>query len=592
MAMASCRSRSVPAPAAWRCSSKPVASCSNACNGCIRNNRCNSPSISSRTAVSARGNVATCMKSGKPNERCGPRPAARQPRRTGSPATSRTLPSPLCRQRFASAPGHRPGRPRRRSRTEPGVGRPAPALSLPGPGAGPLARAEPAGGSLRQPAGGPATGLAGARRQRLSRPGLVRPEPGATTRCDGPAPEPGTRRPAPGALARRRSRDAAGTPAAAPLGATPGHTAAPVAAMARPAAGRRRAAHPGARRPVAAACRSSPRRSAAGGSRRTPLGALPTPLHATGTARHARHPLPRRRRGPARTRPTADPGQLRGRPPHPGPAYPLHPAARLAARSRQCPGRRSAHPRQPALPRYRRTGQAPGSARGARNPPVRTRRSMIQLPDELGLILGLALLALVPFIAVMATSFIKMTVVFSLLRNALGVQQIPPNMAMYGLAIILSLYVMAPVGFATRDYLRNHDVSLSDSASVERFLDEGMAPYRNFLKRQIQEREHTFFMESTRQVWPSEYAERLDPDSLLILLPAFTVSELTRAFEIGFLIYLPFIAIDLIISNILLAMGMMMVSPMTISLPFKLLLFVLLDGWARLTHGLVISYGG
>ncbi|WP_019727286.1 SctR family type III secretion system export apparatus subunit PscR [Pseudomonas aeruginosa] len=217
---------------------------------------------------------------------------------------------------------------------------------------------------------------------------------------------------------------------------------------------------------------------------------------------------------------------------------------------------------------------------------------MIQLPDELGLILGLALLALVPFIAVMATSFIKMTVVFSLLRNALGVQQTPPNMAMYGLAIILSLYVMAPVGFATRDYLRNHDVSLSDSASVERFLDEGMAPYRNFLKRQIQEREHTFFMESTRQVWPSEYAERLDPDSLLILLPAFTVSELTRAFEIGFLIYLPFIAIDLIISNILLAMGMMMVSPMTISLPFKLLLFVLLDGWARLTHGLVISYGG
>ena len=189
---------------------------------------------------------------------------------------------------------------------------------------------------------------------------------------------------------------------------------------------------------------------------------------------------------------------------------------------------------------------------------------MIQLPDELGLILGLALLALVPFIAVMATSFIKMTVVFAAAQRP-GRQQIPPNMAMYGLAIILSLYVMAPVGFATRDYLRNHDVSLSDSASVERFLDEGMAPYRNFLKRQIQEREHTFFMESTRQVWPSEYAERLDPDSLLILLPAFTVSELTRAFEIGFLIYLPFIAIDLIISNILLAMGMMMVSPMTIS---------------------------
>lgn len=216
---------------------------------------------------------------------------------------------------------------------------------------------------------------------------------------------------------------------------------------------------------------------------------------------------------------------------------------------------------------------------------------MIQLPDELSLILGLALLALIPFIAVMSTSFIKMTVVFSLLRNALGVQQIPPNMAMYGLAIILSIYVMAPSGFATYDYLRSNPVSLSNADSVEKFLDEGMAPYRDFLKRQINPREQAFFVDGTRKLWPQAYVERVDSDSLLILLPAFTVSELTRAFEIGFLIYLPFIAIDLIISNILLAMGMMMVSPMTISLPFKLLLFVLLDGWARLTHGLLLSYG-
>ena len=172
----------------------------------------------------------------------------------------------------------------------------------------------------------PATGLAGARRQRLSRPGLVRPEPGATTRCDGPAPEPGTRRPAPGALARRRSRDAAGTPAAAPLDATPGHTAAPVAAMARPAAGRQRAAHPGARRPVAAACRSSPRRSAAGVLEGRPWARCQ--LHSTQLELLDMHDtLPRRQRGPARTRPTADPGQLRGRPPHPGPAYPLHPCS-------------------------------------------------------------------------------------------------------------------------------------------------------------------------------------------------------------------------------------------------------------------------
>lgn len=216
---------------------------------------------------------------------------------------------------------------------------------------------------------------------------------------------------------------------------------------------------------------------------------------------------------------------------------------------------------------------------------------MIQLPDELSLILCLALLALVPFIAVMTTSFLKMTVVFSLLRNALGVQQIPPNMAMYGLAIILSIYVMAPTGMATYEYLQGHETSLSNADSVAQFIDEGMEPFRNFLKSQVNDRERAFFLDSTNKLWPKRYADQVNADSLLILLPAFTVSELTRAFEIGFLIYLPFIAIDLIISNILLAMGMMMVSPVTISLPFKLLLFVLLDGWARLTHGLVLSYG-
>ena len=122
---------------------------------------------------------------------------------------------------------------------------------------------------------------------------------------------------------------------------------------------------------------------------------------------------------------------------------------------------------------------------------------MIQLPDELNLIVGLALLALLPFIAVMATSFVKLAVVFSLLRNALGVQQTPPNMAMYGLAIILSNYVMAPGGFATQDYLRQNEVSLAKAESVEKFLDEGIAPYRDFLKKQIKPRVHAFFIVST-----------------------------------------------------------------------------------------------
>ncbi|WP_263079334.1 type III secretion system export apparatus subunit SctR [Endozoicomonas sp. Mp262] len=212
------------------------------------------------------------------------------------------------------------------------------------------------------------------------------------------------------------------------------------------------------------------------------------------------------------------------------------------------------------------------------------------LPDPVTLITGLLALSLIPFMAVMATSFIKLTVVFSLVRNALGIQQIPPNIALYGMAIILSLYIMAPVGFAVYDYWESHDISLENKTSVVDFWNEGLTPVRGFLQSHTRPREIAFFQDTATNLWPENYSKRLDKDSLLILLPSYTVSELTLAFEIGFLLYLPFIAIDLIVSNVLLAMGMMMVSPMTISLPFKLLLFVLVDGWTRLIHGLVGSY--
>ena len=211
-------------------------------------------------------------------------------------------------------------------------------------------------------------------------------------------------------------------------------------------------------------------------------------------------------------------------------------------------------------------------------------------PDTFNLIIGLALVGLVPFIVVMATSFVKIAVVFSLLRNALGVQQIPPNMALYGLAVILTLYIMAPVGFQIVEYVQKNNVTIENKSSFEGFINEGLDSYRGFLQRQIRDPQRVFFLETAKELWPEDFSSRLEEDSLFVLLPAFTVSELTRAFEIGFLIYLPFIVIDLIVSNILLAMGMMMVSPMTISLPFKLLLFVLLDGWTKLTQGLVLSY--
>ncbi|MCX4024645.1 type III secretion system export apparatus subunit SctR [Endozoicomonas sp. SM1973] len=212
------------------------------------------------------------------------------------------------------------------------------------------------------------------------------------------------------------------------------------------------------------------------------------------------------------------------------------------------------------------------------------------LPEPFTLVVVLGLVSLIPFIAVMATSFVKLAVVFSLLRNALGIQQIPPNMALYGLALILTLYIMAPVGFAIHDHFIENPINLEDKQAISKIVDSGLNPYREFLLEHSDESERTFFKDAAANLWPDNYSERLSEDSLLILMPAFTLSELTDAFKMGFLLYLPFIAIDLIISNILLAMGMMMVSPVTISLPFKLLLFVLLDGWTRLTHGLVLSY--
>lgn len=212
------------------------------------------------------------------------------------------------------------------------------------------------------------------------------------------------------------------------------------------------------------------------------------------------------------------------------------------------------------------------------------------LPDPFYLMLGLAAIALVPFIAVMATSFVKIAIVIGLLRNALGVQQIPPNMAMYGLAIILTTYIMAPIGIATFDEFSKNPVSLENTEALKAVIETASRPYKDFLLRHGNEAEQTFFFDTASEIWPEEVAKNLSKDSFFVLIPAFTVSELTSAFEIGFLLYLPFLVIDLIISNILLAMGMMMVSPMTISLPFKLLLFVLADGWTRLIHGLVLSY--
>ncbi len=217
---------------------------------------------------------------------------------------------------------------------------------------------------------------------------------------------------------------------------------------------------------------------------------------------------------------------------------------------------------------------------------------MESFPNPVLLVGLLTVLALAPFIAILVSSFIKLVVVMQLTRSALGLQQEPPNMAISGIAIILSIYIMAPVAMETYEIFNSHGIELTDISNpgFGDAMSDSSRPLQGFLTRHSSDVEREFFVQTTQKIWPEKYAKDVDETHLLVLIPAFLVSELTVAFQVGFLIYLPFIIIDLIVSNILLSLGMIMVSPIIISLPFKLLLFVLIDGWSRLIHGLLLSY--
>lgn len=213
--------------------------------------------------------------------------------------------------------------------------------------------------------------------------------------------------------------------------------------------------------------------------------------------------------------------------------------------------------------------------------------------DPFSLIILLVGLSLLPFMAMIATSYLKIVVVISLIRNALGVQSIPPNMVVNALALILTFYIMAPYVERSWTILESRTAAnVPAKVSNTAFIGEAAEPFREFLVKHASERNVNFFARSAERLWATEDQPNaeIDRKSFYILIPAFAITELSSAFQVGFLIYLPFIAIDIIVSNILLAMGMMMVSPMTISLPFKLLLFVLVDGWTRLIQGLILSY--
>jgi type III secretion protein R len=205
-------------------------------------------------------------------------------------------------------------------------------------------------------------------------------------------------------------------------------------------------------------------------------------------------------------------------------------------------------------------------------------------------LLTVVLLALAPFVAVMVTSFTKLVVVLSLLRNALGLQQVPPNVVLNGLALVLSIYVMYPVGLEMSARLEGAGQIANSTDGLLKAADTAKEPLREFLVRHSRPVERAFFLRTAQKALGPEQAAELTERDFLVIVPAFTVSELSVAFEIGFLIFLPFLVIDLVISNILMAMGMMMLSPTTVSMPFKLLLFVLIDGWVKLTHGLILTY--
>lgn len=211
----------------------------------------------------------------------------------------------------------------------------------------------------------------------------------------------------------------------------------------------------------------------------------------------------------------------------------------------------------------------------------------------------LTLMSLLPFIIMILTSFLKIVVVLSLLRSALGVQQAPPNQIINGVAFMLSLFVMYPTMLkmydAAQTVIQKEQAPsglLQEGSSeyIMKIADVAKEPLREFLRRNSSVAHQGLFYKMAYRVLPEDYRPDLKPDDFMILVPSYITSQLKEAFEIGVLIYIPFFVIDLVTSNILLAMGMMMLSPVTISMPLKLFLLVMLDGWTLLIEGLVDTF--
>ena len=207
-----------------------------------------------------------------------------------------------------------------------------------------------------------------------------------------------------------------------------------------------------------------------------------------------------------------------------------------------------------------------------------------QIPTVLKIVFLLTILSLAPAILILMTSFTRIIVVFSFLRQALGTQNSPPNQVLVGLALVLTFFIMHPVWQSINQQAiipyEQHEIT------NQQFLQRATKPLKDFMLRQTRRKDLALFISLSRQGKPKNAAAL----SLTTVVPAFVISELKTAFEIGFMLYLPFIILDMVVSSILLSMGMMMLPPVMISLPFKLMLFVLVDGWDLLIGSLVKSF--
>jgi len=207
-----------------------------------------------------------------------------------------------------------------------------------------------------------------------------------------------------------------------------------------------------------------------------------------------------------------------------------------------------------------------------------------QVSVLLQILMLLTVLSLAPAILVMMTSFTRLAIVFSLLRHALGTQQMPPNQILIGLALLLTFFLMAPVyNQINAEALQPY---LAEEISQEEALKKALEPVRAFMLKQTRKKDISLFLNVSGEEKPSDYSEI----PTTVLVSAFVISELKTAFSIGFLIYIPFLVIDMVVASVLLSMGMMMLPPFMVSLPFKMMLFVLTDGWYLLVGSMVKSF--